>query len=329
MSKGIGRLISIGFAKENVRGVAEAAAKFYVPFDDAVADDKDSKATDDQAYGVMESPQGESIVKQWAQFSLKGFIGDKTFPLFLMSCLGVINSAQDPDASNNVFDHTLLVGQTAQHQSLTTFVVDPVSNVDYTHPLTVTEDVEITYEMNKFIGFSAKLRGKKGVAGPVVPSFTPENHFLPQHVNFKLAVNQAGLDAAQPNPIRMLKIKFSNAVEDDDVLGSTQPQDFLNRKFAVEGELEATWQTEAEYKTFTLAGTNKAMRIDLKNTDVIIGTAAHPELKIDLYKVVFGEFTRPVKINDILRQTLKFKGLYSVADTKMITIIMTNLVTSY
>ncbi len=105
--------------------------------------------------------------------------------------------------------------------------------------------------------------------------------------------------------------------------------DFLNKQFTIEGTVEAIWNTEADFKTFVLAGTQKAMRLDLKNTDVIIGTVTNPQITIDLAKVIFKDITKPFKANDVVKQTLSFKAHYSTADSKMITISAVNTTASY
>jgi len=78
-----------------------------------------------------------------------------------------------------------------------------------------------------------------------------------------------------------------------------------------------------------IAGTAKAMRIDLINTDVTIGNSANPRVKIDLAKVIFTEISKVTALNDVVRQTLSFKAHYSISDTKMVQIVCTNVVASY
>jgi len=247
----------------------------------------------------------------------------------LLSTLGALSTATNADGSGNVKDHTITVGQSAQHQSLTLFLKEPLSGQDYKHALGVVEELEIMYERGKYVEYSLKMKAKKGATASNSASVISDNRFLHQHVTFKLASTQSGLAGASATVIKSLKLKFSNNIEDDDVLGSLTPADFLNRKFSIEGELEAIWQNESDFKTFTLAGTQKAMRIDLKNTDVTIGTAANPDILIDLNKVIFSELTHPYKINDVITQTLKFKALYNTTDSKMVTITATNLQASY
>lgn len=328
MSKGIGRLFGVGIAKETSRGTAISSASFWIPFGEAAVEEKDQKIIDEQAFGVIEDSLGQSIAKQWSEVSIKAPIGDKHFPLLLYAALGSLSTGANADASGNVKDHTITVAQSAQHQSLTVFLKDPLASADYKHALGVVENLEIDYVIGKFLEYTATLRAKKGASASLSTAYAAENRFLPQHLTFKLASSLSGLGAASATVIRSLKLKISKNVEDDDVLGSVAPNDFLNKEFTIDGELEALWNDET-FKTLALAATPQAFRLDLKNTDATIGTSANPEIRIDLAKVIFKEITRPIKINDLVKQTLSFRAHYSASDTKMITILATNLQSSY
>lgn len=329
MPKGIGRLISFGVAKESSRGTAPGAATYYIPFQDLSFDEKQALAEDAQAYGVIEETTGASKVKEWAEGAFKAMIGDKHFPLLLYSLFGSLVTSDNADTDSTVKDHTVNVAQSAQHQSLAFYLDDPVTGQDYAHSLGVVDSLVINYERGKFIDYDAKLRSKKGVTATLTPSITTENKFLTQHVTFKLATNQAGLDAVSATSIKSLKLSIKQNIEDDDVLGSAQPNDFLTKSFVIEGELEAILQNESDFKTQFLANSAKALRIHLKNTDVTLGAAANPEIKIDLYKVIFKELSKPVKIGDIMMQSLSFKAHYSISDSKMAQVVCVNTVASY
>lgn len=329
MPKGIGRLFQGGIARETTRGVAVTSPAFWIPFSELDFDEKDLKVIDEQSRGVIEDSVGQSIVKQWAEGALKAPIADTHFPLLLYALLGTLVTTDNPDANPVVKDHTVTVAQSAQHQSLTFLLDDPLSGQDYTHALGMVSGLEIAYEQGKFIEYAATLRAKKGATATLTPAATSENRFLPKHLTFKLAATQAGLDAAGATVIKSLTLRLEQNVEDDDVLGNIAPADFLNKQFMIEGQLEAIWQNESDFKTTALAGTVKAMRLDLKNTDVTIGTAANPQIKIDLHSVIFKEITRPVRLNDLVRQTLSFKAHYNTTDSKMIQIVCTNVQASY
>lgn len=327
--KGLGNELQVGFAKEGTRGTAEAAATFYLPFQDAQVDDRDEKAELAVGIGVIESSVDEKIVKQFAEISVKGPVGDKIMPLLLLGALGGISTGDNADSDASVKDHTITVAQSAQHQALTVFLDDPLGGQDYKHAMGCVENLELSYEQGKFIEYALKAKAKKGETATLTPATTAENYFLPQHFSFKLATALTGLDAASATVIKSLKLKISKKLEEDYNLGSIAPTDFLVSGLTIEGELEAVWQNESDFKTAALAGTQKAMRIDLKNADVTIGSAAKPEIKIDLAKVIFSELTRPFKVGEIVKQSLSFKAHYSITDSKSISIVCTNNTASY
>jgi len=327
MAKGIGRLLSLGIGRETTRGTTVTPA-YWIPFLEAGIEEKDEKAIDEATVGVIEDSVGQTIVKQWAEGSWKALIGDRHFPLVLYAALGTLASALKSGEST-VYDHTVSVAQNAQHQSLTVGIDDPLGGQDYQHPLAVIASLEIAYELGKLLDYSVTVKAKKGATATLTPSQVAENRFTHKHFTFKLAAAQSGLDAASAMNIRSLTLKIEKNVEEDLALGSLAPVDFLNKQLAIEGQLEAIWQNETDFKQTALAGTVKAMRLDLANNDVTIGTSSNPRVKIDLHKVIFKEITRPVSINEVIMQTLSFKAHYHTTDAKMVYVLCNNTVSSY
>lgn len=328
MPKGLGRQIQVGLAKEAVRGTAETAATYYIPFTEAAVEEKNDLLANEQAMGVLEDTTEAKSVSVSAEINLKGAVGDKTFPLLLLASLGSVASAAEIAPNTLVYDHTITVNQSVQHQSLTIFLNDPLGGQDYKHALGCVDSLDLAYEQNKFVEFDAKLKALKGAVATLTPATTAENLFLPQHFVFKLASSVAGLTAATAIPVKSFKLKISKSLEADTVLGNIAPVDFLCKKISIEGEVEAVWQNEADFKTAFMAGTVQAMRIDLKS-DVTIGTSANPQITIDLSKVIFNDLTHPIKVGDVMRQTIQFKAMYDTTTSKMVSIKVSNLVTSY
>ncbi len=328
MSKGIGRILQFGIAKETVRGTPETAASYYIPFNEATVDEKRDMVTEDQSRGVIEGSTGDQVVKKYVESTLKAPIGDKHFGLILLAALGAVSDGTHA-GETIVYDHTYTVGESAQHQALSLFIDDPLAGADYKFGLGSVKSLEITYERGKFIDYSLALMSKAGTTATLTPSTTTENLFLPNDLTFKVATNLAGLAGASALLIRSFKLKIEKSLESDDVLGSLDPNDFLNKQFKISGEVECVWQNESDFKTAFLAGTQKALRIDLIKSGITIGSAANPELQIDLAKVVFTELSRPISVNNVVTQRLQFNAHYSITDTKMITAKLTNLVASY
>jgi len=330
MGKGIGRQIQIGLSKEAVRGTAETAVTYWLPVTEATVEDYVEKAVDDQVNGVIEETSGSSITKKAAKASVKMYAGDKSFPLLLVLALGAVSSGDNADSDASIKDHSITVSQSVQHPAATIFVDDPVGAADYKHALGCLDSLEIAAEPGKRVELSAAFRAKAAVtAGSLSPAKTAENLFLSSHVSIKIAATVAGLTGATAIAARNLKLSIKKNLEDEDTIGSTSQTDTLNRNLAIEGEFEATWSGDSDFKTAYLAGTAQAMRIDFLNGDVTIGNAAHPEVKMDFYKVTFEELTRPLKGNDVVKQTVKFKAHYSLADAKSVVVTATNAVASY
>lgn len=329
MAKGIGRILQFGVAKETTRGTPNAAADFWVPFSDATMDEVIENVMDDPSTGVIEDNKGQFRTKNYSSFKVTAPIEDQTFPLVLYATLGTLVSTTDSDGAGTVRDHTLTVGQSAQHQALSLYADDPLTAADYKFGNGAVDKLSLKYELKKFLSFELSAMAKQGASTTNTPSISTQNRFLPQHLTFSTNDTYAHLSTATAIVLKSLQLDISANIESDDVLGSVTPADFLNKQFSIEGTLEALWQNESDFKTNFLAGTQKAVRIAMINTDVTIGSSAHPTVQIDLAKVIFTELSRPLSLNDLVKQTLKFKASYSTTDSLMTQILCKNLHVSY
>ncbi len=328
--KGIGRLVQVGIARETSRGTAVAAPTFMIAYAELDIDEKQTRVTDEQSRGVIEASVGESITKEWVEATVKAPIGDAHFPLVLYAICGTLSSVTGT-ATGTPYSHTITVLQNAQHPTLTIQLDDPLAAQDYTHALSVVSQLEIAYERDTFLSYTASIRGKKGVAASVTPATVSENRYLPQHLTFKYANTQANLTGtATTVSIRSASVRINQNIQDDDVLGNIAPNDFLSKQFVIEGELEAIFQNESDFKTNSLTGTVRAARFDLVNTAAVIGTGTtNPSLRIDLHSVTFQPITKPIRLNDIVMQKVAFKAHYNTTDSKMVTITAVNATASY
>ncbi len=122
---------------------------------------------------------------------------------------------------------------------------------------------------------------------------------------------------------------INSNVEDQEVLGSTSPADFLNKEFSVEGSFEAIWKNESDFKTQFMGPTPLSIRLDMTNSDVLIGASSTPRLYIDMPKCTLQELGRPFKVKDLVYQQIKFKAVYSVSDTLLAKMVLINAVSTY
>ena len=332
LNKGIGKQIQVGVAQESTRGTAKTSASYWLPVDDWSIEERFENAIDSQTYGVVEDNVSQTRVKNVVDGQIKMPVTGTTaailFHSLFGSCTAVLHSAE-----TLVYDNTVAVLQGVQHKSLTVFVHDPIATAsgataDFTHANAVVNKIDIDYSLGNFVMLDATFRAITGSAAAVVftPSQIIEPRFVPQNLTFKVASTYATIGAASPIKIKSAKITISTNGEDDDVLGQTSPRDFLSKEFSIEGTIEAIWQNETDFKSSALANTPKAMRLDLVNSDVTIGTATNPQFRLDLTKVYFTEFSRPIKIKDVVYQTVSFKAAYSTTDSFMAKALFVNTV---
>ncbi|MCR2833477.1 phage tail tube protein [Parerythrobacter lacustris] len=324
MTKFLGRLADIGIAKEAVRGTAETSATFYLPKTSLTLDDGIEQAIDESSNGVIEDSVGAAVTGKFAEGEIEGNIYDKSFGLLLLACLGSVSTSGPSEST--VYTHAFSVLQSAQHPALTLFLDDP--NQDYKYPLAILESLNIDVMIGAYAKYTAAFRSKVGTTATLTPSYSTENHFLPQHGSLKIATNLAGLGAASAIDVRSVKLSFNKNIEDDRKLGSLDQADILNKQFSVEGSVELVFNDNT-FKTDMLADTAKAMRLRLTNSDVTIGSSLNPQLTIDLAKAKFSKFERSYGNDDIVTATTDFKGFYSVADTEMVSAELINTQSSY
>lgn len=330
MPYGIGRLLQLGVAKESTRGTAPASPTFWPAIDDWNLDERFLNVIDAQAYGIIEDSASQTRVKDWSEGQIGGPWLMTSVPLFMLSLLGT-DTVTTHAGETTVYDHLLSVQQGVQHQSVALYIHDPVTSQDYKYANAVVTKVDLSVETGKFFTWSAQVMARKGATNAAyTPTATAENRFVPQYLTFKVAANLAGLAAASPIVIKSAKMTIDAKHVPYDALGDKNPKDFLNTEFSVDFTLEAIYQNEADFKTASLANTAQAMRLDFVNTDVTMGVAStNPQVRIDCAKVVFTEFSRPLKLGTVITQVIKGKAHYSLGDSQMIKILCVNTTASY
>lgn len=323
MSLHIGRKYNIGIGKESARGTA-VAATYWLPKMDYQIDDKINYAVNNSAVGVIEDANGQDVTSKYAEGSISGRASDTTLGLILLATLGTDTPAL---VETTAYDHVFSVNESAQHPSLTIAVAGPNESTGYRHALAMIDSLQLDYEVNKYCTYKAGFRANAAASGANTASFsTTENVFLPQHATFKVATNLAGLGAASVVSVRKVSLSIKKNVEEDWTIGNLAAVDRINKQFSVEGTVELVYSDRTYIDSILMTDTVKALRIAAVNTGVTIGAVSNPSLTVDLAAVKLSEVARKTSNNDVTTQTLKFKAFYSLADAKMITVTLRNLV---
>ena len=325
MAKPIGRRVNVGIGRESVRGAGVTPA-FHLPKVSLSLDDKIIQARSVASVGRIEDSEEAFVTTQYSQGDLEGEIRVDSFGLLLFAMLGSLSTAGPSDSA---FTHSFSVANTNQHQSLA-FVVADQNNTELLK-LAMLDSLNIVLELDEIAKYTASFMSKKGIpTSYTVPAATLKSKFTKKHLAFKVASNLSGIAAAATVSLKSLNITISKNVELDDVLGTAEPEDILNRQLSVEGEIKLNYEDET-WKNYMRDGTKRAMEIKLTNTDDLIGASTRPSLTIQLPLVDFNEWEPDYALDEIITQTISFKGNYDTAGTNDIisTCDLVNEVTSY
>lgn len=150
---------------------------------------------------------------------------------------------------------------------------------------------------------------------------------------YDLSIATTGAIGSQtfgPAPVSLKKVSlsFKANTEDDEVLGSIDPVDRLNKQFAVSGSFEAYYTDRKFIDTIMLGDLYEALIFKAVNTTVLLGLASNPTLTFAFARTKLSEVSRKIDDKGIVSQTMKFQAFYSLADTEMVDITLRNTVAS-
>lgn len=324
-TKFTGRQFNVGAAKEATRGTALAAV-YWLPFDTLTIDDVIKVAKDETVIGVIEAGTGQEVTTFESKGTLAGGLTDIGFGLLLKSTMGS-ETATVVSGETTVYDHKFTVLETAQHPSLTISVVEPNSNSGsgYGYPLSMVDELEIDFELDKYSNYKLTFMGNKGATLANTVSYTAENRFRPQDGTITIATTYSGLGSGTVINCQKASITIKKNTEADTVIGNTSPVDRLNKNFAVSGSLELKYADRTMIDTYMLAGQLMAIQLVFVNSNVSIGVVpSHPTFTLKLAKTLLESVARKIDPKGIVTQTVKFTAYYSMGDSEMLDITLRN-----
>ena len=316
MAKFIGRQQEVGIARETTRGTF-VVPTFWVPKVNFTVEDKVQKGRFMGNYGRLEGGDDAFVTHKWAEGELEVELQDKIIGLILYGLLGTVSSA----SFNSAYKHTLSVQQSVQPTTLALAMNDPIGAAEsptktIAYARAMLNSFELNLEMGELvkstIGFLAMPHKDFTRQSS---SYTAQNKFAHQHLNFKIAANEAALDAASKINLQMLTLRIERNVVRENALGTVQPVDILARNLRVTGTLKLTHE-DRTYRDYMLDGTKKALRITLNNSGVTIG-ATTPQVQIDLANVDFFDWEPSHDLDDVSMQEIGFEALYDVTNSRL------------
>lgn len=315
MTKIIGRIINLGLAKESSRG-AGAAAAFWIPKANFDHDDKALKARSPMSFGNIGMDGNQAhVAGKWGEGSLEAHIHDISFGVILRALLGEVSTSGPSDSA---YTHTFsLDGDSNQHQSLA-ITVDETNIGDLMFKLAMIESLEIRVVPEDIATMIVNFMSKQSVGTvAAAASYSAENKFMGRHLSFKIASLTSGLAAASNIPLRSLTLRIEKNLRRIQNTGTVQPQDIVNQGFRITGEIELDYESRT-YRDLMMDGSFKAVRIQLTNTEAVIGAATNPSFKIDLSRVDFDQWEADRPNDEVASQKIQFTGLWDITNGNII-----------
>ena len=310
MSKFIGRLCNLGIGKESSRGVG-VAATYWLPKSTLSFDDKVQKQVSSLSYGNIGAFGNQSLVAQkWGEGDFESVVEDKSFGLLMLAALGTVSAA----SFNGAYKHTYTLQNDCQHDSLSLYVDEPSG--DLLFELTMLEKMELEFTPDDLVKIKCEFKSKSSAATISTETYVTQDKFLGRHLAFKIAALASDLTAATAISLKSLKLTITKNLILNQVLGTVQPEDILNKQFLISGEFELDYESRA-YANYMLDGSYKAMRLDCVNTDVTIGTT-NPAFRFDLSRVEFDAWEVTRDNDELASQKIQFQALYDITNGNII-----------
>lgn len=323
----IGRRISYGLAIESVRGTAEDSAEFWLPHLDAGFQDKQTKALNESALGVIDKNNDSIVTEEWAEGNINGKVMVNSFVGLLLLALGDINTTAGTGAGTH--KHVLSRLNSNLGKSATLFRKDPVASVRYA--LSVLSSLEISIVTGEYVTFTAEFVGRKSEDHDNTVSFAvDEAEFTSKYAAVKIGAYGANLSAAPAQAFKSATISISREVEAYYELGSVTPKQIHNKTFDVTVAVEKR-HSDNTFKDYAHDNTKLAFAIDLVNTDDKIGTAndTNPSITFAWPKVVVSEWELGQGLDDIVSESFTLQGLFDTVSGKQMDVTVVNETAAY
>lgn len=315
MSKFIGRLVKLGLGVEAARG-AGVAPSVWIPKASENIRDTVVKARSRLDYGTIDGAGNVApVALKRAEGSIEVDFFNESMALFLLNLLGSVSSADNGDDTHT---HTLSLSSEAQHDSLAIVLKDP--DRDLMHKLAMVDTLTITIVPDDVVKGVVDIFAQPHTDSSNTPDFTQNigHKFLGRHATLKIAALTGNLAAASKIPFKRITLRLKQNLMRDENAGTVQANDILNTFIEVSGEIELNLENDT-YRDYVLDGSYKAMRIQLTNTNEIIGSGSqNPDFLIDLSRVEFDAWEPVRALDEIARQTVNFMGMFDITNGNVI-----------
>lgn len=307
MTLWIGRRQSLGIGIEATRGTP-VPVSYWVNVMSFTFADKPQRALSEASYGGIWGGDQAPMVLTNAEGEFQIEIGDASFGALLKALFGTVVTTGPTETT--VYTHEFSLLNSNQHPSLTLRTIDPIGNQMF--KMAMINKFTLNIEKDKIISATVSFisMGSSSSAGEVA-SYVVEKKFVGRELTFKVASVVGDLAAASKVPLKSLTLNIEKNAEAQATLGTVQPEDIINKRFNITGDIELNYEDNT-WKDYITASGYKAIRIALTHDDVITGSSGSTKYSwtLDLSKCTIEGWEPNFAMDDVVTQKLSFTALY-------------------
>ncbi|MFM9793300.1 phage tail tube protein [Streptomyces turgidiscabies] len=252
----IGRREAIGIGIEATPGTA-VAPQTWLRWLDQNLQNKANVVENESALGVVDRVEDSAVSYTWAEGSIGGKITVDSMGFLLLGFFGSVSTGA---AVSGVYPHTFTMDQSSLPKTLTFARSSPLASQRFAYG--VVDSLEITAETDQYVQVVAAVKARAGASSSETVALTTQEEFLSKHVTLKVAANTAGLAAATKIDASRVQVVLERTSEVFNPLGSDNAPVFDRGVYEARGEFVVR-MTDTQYETDFLAGTRKALSIDI------------------------------------------------------------------
>lgn len=329
MSDVIGRNVAFGFQKETVRGTAvQSAIKWIGKLDFDFKPGVDT-VTNESGFNHIAKANQIDIIRRRGAGGLTSKLFDKNVGDLFTLAFGQAPTSTQVSGDTTVYDHVFSLLNSNSHASYTLHTVEG-DIVQKSYPGAIMDEMTIDIVTDDYAKVSTSFLSRKSVAPSpsLTPAYTDENEFVPKHAVVKVVALGGDLSAASAvADVTEAHITISKNPVDRPTIGSDDV-DPRNTVLEVSGEIHLYYNATT-FRDYRDNQTKLALRLQLTNTDVTIGTSKNPTVTIDVPYIKITDWDPDYSADDLVQQTIQFTGLLNVATGTILTATVRNLQTSY
>lgn len=326
MEEIIGALVHFGYGQETERGTSVAPERWLGKYEFSFLP-KSDKIMNESSYGHLAKNSGMATLRNYGEGEVTAKIFDKAIGDFLKMVGGQEPETAAVGGQSGVYDHTFNLLNSNLHPSYT-LAVQEGGVADHRYPGAILSSLSLEVAVDDYAKMTAGFLSEEGEAVSNTPAFTQENEFIPSHATVKLATKGSNMASAEVNAdVRSVSLEFNKNPLRKETIGNKRINP-RNGRMEVTGELEIYFNSET-IRDWWKADTELALRLEITNTDVTIGSSTNPKITVDLPFVMIENWEADYGADDLVPQTISIHGLYDASNGDFIEFVVRNTQDGY